>query len=637
MPEAFGITSFAASFSGYFVMLANLGMPIYAMRTCAEKKNDRNSLVIAFNELWSISIILSAISFTAYISMILLIPKLRSNAILLAIYGSSIIFQMLGCEWLYRGLEKFRFLALSSLVCKVISLLCILIFVRSTQDIYYYAIFSVLTSFGSNVISFFMLHKYVDISFHININLKHFKPLLIFFIMSCAVYVYSSLDLTMLGFIKSDYDTGLYSLASKGKTVLTMTGALVWSSTLPLATNLWKKGDKKQFESLATKSIVIVSSLQLSLSVICIIFAREIIILVGGTKYLDCVPSFRILLLSLVPIGASNILGGQVLIPAGKENRLLIAEILGAGFNFVANLILIPKYSIMGAAVSTVIAEVIVWFICIYYAKKDLNIDFFIMPIYKTILGIISRCYPIIIKANSIIAKGKLHCYCPCCNTYMGHFVDGGYLKHPEMYNPIRYQKIDQNIICPICRSLPRHRVLVSWMDENIDHIKNARILHFAQEKSLRMWMRRNHISCTTADLFNPADLKIDIQDTRLNDESYDLIICNHVLEHVTDYKKALAELYRIVKPGGNVIISFPVDLSLSSVYEDKSIVSEEDRILHFGQNDHLRLFGKDSTEILKDAGFSVSEINGDSYDTKIRPEVGPADYDYNVLWCLSK
>ena len=115
------------------------------------------------------------------------------------------------------------------------------------------------------------------------------------------------------------------------------------------------------------------------------------------------------------------------------------------------------------------------------------------------------------------------------------------------------------------------------------------------------------------------------------------LIICNHVLEHVSDYMKALRELHRIIRPAGKVIISFPVDQNLSSLYEDPSITTEKDRIKCFGQNDHLRVFGIDSPKMLESVGFKVTLIRGEDYDEMIKPVVGPADYDYNILWVLEK
>ena len=636
-PEAFGRVSFASSYAGYFIMFANLGMPIYAMRTCAARAENRKELSNAVNELWSISVILSVISALFFLLTILIVPKLRENSMLLMIHGSAIFFQMIGCEWLFRGLEKFRFLALANFACKAVSLTFILLFVRSDAHAALYAFFSVLTGYGSNIVCFFLIRKYVDLSFHIRINREHFKPLLTFFLMSCAVSVYSSLDLTMLGFMKTDYETGLYQLAAKGQSVLTMLGGLVWSSTLPLASKLWKEGDKRRFESLASKSILLVCGIQLTVTVICFIAAKEILFLVGGKDYLASADSFRILLLSLVPVGASNILGGQVLIPAGNERRLLRAELLGAAFNFISNLILIPYLSIVGAALTTTLSEIIVWIVCYHYVKTDLGIDLGFVLIGKTIK---KASHVLAIRKAKVLDRAKrekLPFYCPCCDTYLTSFIHGEYDKHPDVFNPERYAGMDQEVICPICGSLPRHRILVSWMNQNVEKIRGMNILHFAQEKALRLWMDRNRIASVTADLYNPADLKINIEDTGLRDDSYDLIICNHVLEHVSDYRKALKELYRIIRPGGRVIVSFPVDRSSETVYETEGDMSDQERILRFGQRDHMRVFGLDSPDILKNCGFELNEIRGDDCDNRIKPIIGPADYDYNVLWILKK
>lgn len=636
-PDTFGKISFLSSFSSYFVMLASLGMPIYAMRACAEKRESRQELSLVFGELWSINIVLSAVSIALLALFVVFTPKLWENRMLLAIYGSAVIFQMLGCEWLFKGLEKFGLLAEAGAICKAASLLAIIIFIHDREQVVSYAALSVVATYGSSIVCFFAIHRYVDFPSRLFINKKHLKPLFIFFMMSCAVSIYSSLDLTMLGFLKSDYETGLYSIASKGKGVLAVTGGLVWSAILPTATKLWKDGEKERFESLAIKSLMGVCTVQTVVAVICIIFARYLILFAGGESYLGAINAFRILLLSLIPIGASNILGGQVLIPAGKEQLLLRAEIAGALFNFFANLLLIPYLAIIGAAITTLISEIIVWGMCVYYAKSVLGMDFLVGPFART-FGWMGRKEEVFAaRILSQIRKDELPYYCPCCDTYLMHFIDAGFRKHPESYNRLRYERSDQQVICPVCRSLPRHRILVSYLNENMELVRKKKILHFAQERSLRMWMDRNEIKSITADLFSTADLKLDVQDTGLESESFDVIIINHVIEHVDDYRRALHELHRILCQGGHLIISFPVDLSFDTVYEDARVCSKESRVEHFGQYDHLRIFGRDSEEILESYGFKVSDIRGETYSSRIKPVIGPADYDYNVLWCLEK
>ena len=149
-------------------------------------------------------------------------------------------------------------------------------------------------------------------------------------------------------------------------------------------------------------------------------------------------------------------------------------------------------------------------------------------------------------------------------------------------------------------------------------------------------WFKRNGIGVTTADLYKAADLKLDIEDTGLANGTWDWIVCNHVLEHVNDYQKALHELGRILKPDGRLIISFPIDETLGTVKEDRN-VDETERIRTFGQIDHWRLFGRDSEAMLRTAGFSVTRISGDGLPESIRPYTGPADYDVNYLFLCER
>ena len=632
-PETFGRISFASAAAGYFVMLANLGMPIYAMRACAEKSEDRQELNRVFHELWSIQILVSAVSAAFFLGIILTVPRFREDLPFLLVFGSSVLFQMIGCEWLFRGLEQFRLLSLSAFACKAVSFLLILLFVRSDGDGLIYAVLSVLTAYGSNIVCFFLLRRYVDIPFRLTINWRHFRPLLTFFMMSCAVYVYSSLDLVMLGFMKGDYEIGLYTLAAKGKGVLAVTGGLVWNSTLPIAAKLWADGKKGRFESLAAKTSAAVCGIQLAVTVLCLLFAGQIIRLVGGEAYTGAVRSFRILLLSLVPIGASNILGGQVLIPAGKEKRLFLAEVLGAVFNFAANLILIPRFSIEGAAATTTVSEIIVWIVCLYYVKRDLGMDLPRVIAERLVCRLRKPLSAFRAKAQNRLFGARLPFVCPCCGTRLRRFTRGGFDKRSDIYNPDRYKGMDQSVICPMCGSLPRHRILVSWMEKNRETLAGKDVLYFARERSVRLWMDRNGLKAETADLYHDADWRIDIQDTGLAAESYDVVICNHVLEHVDDFRQALKEVCRILRPGGSLICSFPMDPTVDLVYEDAPVKTEEDCLRFYGQIDHLRVFGMRADRLLAEAGFSVETIDGRDCPREILPVVGPADYDMNMLF----
>ncbi len=131
--------------------------------------------------------------------------------------------------------------------------------------------------------------------------------------------------------------------------------------------------------------------------------------------------------------------------------------------------------------------------------------------------------------------------------------------------------------------------------------------------------------------------MKLDIQDTGLNDDSQDVVIANHVLEHVDDFRLALKEVYRIIKPNGFFICSFPMDPKVDFLDEEEEPLSEAERIQRFGQNDHKRVFGMKADHFLEEVGFAVEIIDGIDYPDEILPIVGPADYDINRLFCCRK
>lgn len=137
-----------------------------------------------------------------------------------------------------------------------------------------------------------------------------------------------------------------------------------------------EKEQLANFYKIAEKSLTWIFLIQLIVTVFCFIFAKEIIIIIGGKSYLLSVSALRILLLSLLPIGYSNVLGNLILIPCGLERKLLKAEIVGALVNFFANLALIPMFFGIGAAITTVASEFIVLFMCIYYIRRMLQVDF---------------------------------------------------------------------------------------------------------------------------------------------------------------------------------------------------------------------------------------------------------------------
>jgi len=163
-------------------------------------------------------------------------------------------------------------------------------------------------------------------------------------------------------------------------------------------------------------------------------------------------------------------------------------------------------------------------------------------------------------------------------------------------------------VVCPVCGSHSRHRIFWDWF-LRIDKNLPLPVYHFAPEFVLEEKFRRIFKNYVTADLIQSADLVLDIQSINLPSDSVGTVICNHVLEHVPDDKKALKELHRIIQPDGYLIISVPIIDGWDQTYENSSITSCAERTLHFGQQDHLRTYGNNFVSLLNDAGFLNIEV----------------------------
>jgi len=178
---------------------------------------------------------------------------------------------------------------------------------------------------------------------------------------------------------------------------------------------------------------------------------------------------------------------------------------------------------------------------------------------------------------------------------------------------PYGYMSPRENVLSPSTLSLERHRLLWLFLKYKTHFFSEpAKLLHFAPEQAFYKRFRKlGHLDYTTTDLNSPlADVKADICALPFEDNSFDIILCNHVLEHIPDDEKAMKELFRVMKPGGWGVFQVPQDLNRKKTYEDNSITDKKERARIFGQYDHVRIYGFDYFDKLRAAGFQVEEVD---------------------------
>lgn len=226
------------------------------------------------------------------------------------------------------------------------------------------------------------------------------------------------------------------------------------------------------------------------------------------------------------------------------------------------------------------------------------------------------------LKVQGLCYSGNNY-YCPFCNRFFSKFLDGG-----QQHEVIERLKVigagrRPNIVCPGCHSTDRDRLLHSFLCSNLlPSFSKHRMLHIAPEPSLYKWIRSQYHSRPEDYIAGVKyhegyyyDRKIrllDLTDLPFENNSFGIIMANHVLEHIPDERSALTEIFRVLTPGGNAILQVPWSPLLAQTLEETSPMSKKEREEQFGQFDHVRLYGRDYTERLMNAGFAVETYRVD-------------------------
>ncbi|MFK5974350.1 MAG: methyltransferase domain-containing protein [Flavobacteriaceae bacterium] len=229
--------------------------------------------------------------------------------------------------------------------------------------------------------------------------------------------------------------------------------------------------------------------------------------------------------------------------------------------------------------------------------------------VFKFVLNLLPR--PLLIRLSYLVKP--ILAFSLKGNTYEDP-IDGRRFKS---FLPYGYESPRDNVLSPSTLSLERHRLLWLFLKHKTNFFTAPhKVLHFAPEQAFYKRFRKlKNLDYTTTDLNSPlADVKADICELPFEDNSFDIILCNHVLEHIPQDTKAMQELYRILKPGGWGIFQIPQDKDREKTFEDHSITDKKERAKIFGQYDHVRIYGQDYFNKLRTIGFEVEEIDYTAY-----------------------
>lgn len=357
--ENYGKYSMSNSIIYYFILLASFGISNYAIREGAKIRNDKKRWEVFSNQIFSINII------TSIFSLLLLLLLLQNNEIkkyerLLLIQSIIIIFNALGADWVNSVYEDYVYITIRYIVCQILSLFLMFLLVREKNDYYVYTAIMALASAGGNFLNIFYIRRYVKLKFTLKIDWKeHFSHIIYFFINSLAIAVYVNSDIVILGYLRTESEVGLYTLAGRIYSLLKMLINAIITVAIPRVAYLIAK-DKKQYLEISNKIFLALFSILLPACTGLFCLAEEAMLIVGGEEYIAASNTLKILCVAMFFAIGASFFANVVLIIFNKEKIVLQATILAAFANIILNFGMIRYFGMEGAAITTVLAE------CIY-------------------------------------------------------------------------------------------------------------------------------------------------------------------------------------------------------------------------------------------------------------------------------
>lgn len=376
LPSSIGEVEVARNFAQYFVILAFLGIPTYGLREISKVRNNKDELNKVYSELLVINAISTIIFLSLYIVLIFVIPEYRNNYHLFLIAGVSIALNFINNSWLYEGLEKFGFISIRNLIFKVVSFVLLILFVRGQDDVINYAVITVVGTAGNYFLNIVNSGKYVHFSFK-NLNLKrHIKSIIFLVVVNLAIEIYSLVDVTMLGFMCPEENVAYYSYGSKIYKIVLQIVNTFTMVLVPRISLYYKEGRLDEFNILISKTLTVILVLSLPMIVGIWFVSDYLIVAIYGSAYVSSASVLKVLSFILVISPVGYLLGSRVMLVTCNEKKMVMPVISGAIVNIILNYFLIQLWAEHGAAVASLISEVVVMVIYLFLGKKFIKLDY---------------------------------------------------------------------------------------------------------------------------------------------------------------------------------------------------------------------------------------------------------------------
>lgn len=426
-PQGIGAYTFVDSYTQYFVLVAALGIPIYGMREIAKTRHSLTERSKVFSELIVLHVSITLIISILYIGSFLLIPKLNLYLQLFWLGAVLLMSSAFLMEWFYQGMEKFPFITIRTLIIRCITVISIFLFIKKPGDVLLYYGINCGAVLVNALINMWHSRRYIRFSLTDLAIKRHFKPLLYIFSSALVSSVYTLLDSVILGFLTNTTQVGFYTTAVKLSKILIMMLAAFTTVLVPPLSLAFKEERHQDAKQLLQKSFDYVAFIGVPLSVGLFVIAHPLILLFSGDAFLPAATSLQLLSPTILCVGLSYIFGMQVLNPTGNERFFFFATFVGMLISLLFNVLLIPSFAQVGAAITNLLVEVTVMAFLIVFALK--KVDF--KPRWQNLIKAFLASVPFFAITYFIERSGQplvlnfLLTFVLCFTTYLGiqHFI----------------------------------------------------------------------------------------------------------------------------------------------------------------------------------------------------------------------
>ncbi len=371
-PAKYGAFAFATAVAGYFAMLADWGISLYAPREIAihrEEPQELSHLLSSIIYLRALSVLFLSL---AFIAAVMLVGKFRQEKTLFLLSTLYILMAGFGINWFFQGVERMTHIAFSQLMTKILWAALILSFIRKEQDYLILPLIYFISDLVGKIYLFSLMFK----KWRITLSLPSFhrmkeivKASFPLFVSNISIKIYTGINTVFLGFLTNSEVVGYYSLAEKIIKALLGVQSQISVVFYPHISSRIKTSLEKAARSVK-QGATAVMLMAIPLFLLSFTFAKEIILLVGGEKFLPSITTFRVLSFLFIIVGLSNVLGLQILLPMGRRKEFMNATLWSILVIVLLDILLIPPMKQYGAALSFVFSEVAVMLIMFYHYIK---------------------------------------------------------------------------------------------------------------------------------------------------------------------------------------------------------------------------------------------------------------------------